>query len=172
MSDYEQEFDAEQYEPMHIREILPAGWQQAMIIESETVDTKRKMAGECRLGRVLKLTWQIVGGEHDGRRVFDTVNRENDNPEAVAIGNAQLSSICRASGRLKIPTSATLHKIICDIKIAVQAAKNGYEARNVIKGYLPAGESKAAGQQGTVAPTAPPVPTTSPPAGKAPWMKK
>lgn len=175
MADLGMDFDANAQEPMQPREILPAGWYQAAILESDLADTKAKQAGETQRGTILNLVWQIIGGQHDGRKVFDRVNRDNDNQAAVDIGSRQLSSICRACGRMLVRESDLLHNIICNIRLAVRPAKNGYEASNEIKEYTPA---TAAGAPAAPAqPAAPPqqqnrppqqqqnLPTYQPPAG-------
>lgn len=164
------DYDAEQYQPLESFEPLPAGKYEAMIIESERVTTKK---GD---GELLKLVWQITDGEYAGRKVFDRINLLNPNNQAVEIGMRQLSSICRAVGKLRISDSTELHDTPCLIDLKVRPAgpdKTGVhrDASNEVKGYeavAPAAPPAPAAR--TVAPRQPA--TASAGSARKPWERK
>lgn len=119
-------FDANKYEPVSFDTIEP-GEYDAIIVDSVLVPTK---AGD---GRILKLTYQIVKGEHKNRKVFDQLNIINPNETAQTIARGMLSSICRAVGVLNPQDSSELHNKVVTIKVAVKPATDEFEARNVVK---------------------------------------
>ncbi len=142
-------FDATQHDPTQSYDPIPAGKYRAMVVDSEVKPTK---AGT---GHLLKLTWEVLEGEYKGRKVFDNVNIDNPNPQAVEIAQKQLSAICRACGRLQISDSAEIHDIPCVIKVAVRPASGDYDAQNTIKAVEPVGAASAAAHAAPAAASAP-----------------
>lgn len=71
---------------------VPEGDYQLTVTDAEIKDTK---AGT---GKYVKLTLEIVGGEHEGRKVWQLFNVVNPNPEAVRISKEQMKSMLLASG--------------------------------------------------------------------------
>lgn len=186
MADLGFDYNAEDHKPLDSFEPVPPDKYEAMIVDSEVKPTN---AGD---GELLVLRWRIISGDYENRLVFDRVNLKNPNNEAVAIGQRQLSSICRALGKLRIKDSAELHEIPCIINVKIKAAgpdKKGVfrEAQNEIKGYEPidSGQQQAAPAPAAAAPSRPasfnkPAATSAParqPAtagagGKPPWSRK
>ncbi|NRA38574.1 MAG: DUF669 domain-containing protein [Planctomycetes bacterium] len=146
-------FNATQHEPQNGEfDALPAGEYQACIVSSEIKDTKK------RDGRYLELTIEIIDGQSKGRMVWERLNIQNPNADAVAIANGRLSAICHALAVMEISDSAQLHNKPMIIKVKkVKRADNG-EWSNEIAGYFSMSEKKAA-LQGTTA-------------SSAPWMSK
>lgn len=142
------EFNAEEHKPLDSFDPIPPDKYVAMIVESDIADTKS--AG----GKRLAITWQIVDGEYEGRKVFDNVNLQNASTQAVEIGQRQLATICRAVGKLKVKDSAELHDIPCIIDVRIKPAKGDYAAGNEIRGYAPI-NPEAATIATTPAPRAP-----------------
>ena len=144
-------FDATQIEPMASFDIMPAGKYPMVFTDSEMKDTA---AGT---GQYLQLTAEIIDGEFKGRKIWVRLNLINPNQTAVDIANREFSSICQAVGKPYVTDSAELHNIpfLGDVKI--EPAKNGYEARNGMKGYAPlaGGSSTPAPARQATAPTAP-----------------
>ncbi|MEM9073932.1 MAG: DUF669 domain-containing protein, partial [Myxococcota bacterium] len=83
-------FDAGSVEPSQSYELLPTGWYEALITESEMKDTK---SGK---GQYLELTFEIISGDHKTRRMWARLNLSNPNTKAVEIAEKDLSAICRA----------------------------------------------------------------------------
>ena len=154
------DFDANHVDPHKTYEPIPPGNYLAMIVESELVDNA------ARTGAYLKLQWQILEGDYQGRVVFDNLNLDNPSVKAVEIAQRRLSAICHACGKLQINDSEQLHNVPCVIKVGISPAKGDYTAQNNVKGY----ESNA----GAVAPAAagPQDPAGSGSAGVPVWKKK
>jgi hypothetical protein len=147
-------FNAGEVEASDSYDPIPAGWYSAMITESEFQPTK---AGT---GQFLKLRFDIIDGEHQGRVVFTNLNLDNPNPKAVEIAQKDLSAICRAVGVMTPQDSAELHDKPLQIKLTIRPARDGYDAQNEVKGYK--------GMDGA-APASAPAPFSA--AGKKPWEK-
>jgi hypothetical protein len=139
------------------------------------------MADTSKGGQMLKLTLQVIDGEHTNRMLFDRLNLVNSNPKAEEIAQRTLSSICHAVGKYQIRDSAELHNLplIASVKIRPASADGQYGPQNDIKGYKPATAQQAT-QAPAQQPVAQPAPTQQPipqaaqasqaPAGTPPWM--
>ncbi len=173
------DYNAEEHKPLESFDPIPAGKYSAMIVESER---KQTSAGT---GERLSLTWLIVEGEYEGRKVFDGINLVNPNPKAVEISMRQLSSICRALGKLRIQDSAELHDIPCEIKVGVRPsgpdAKGVHrDASNEVKDYaplqasgtVPAPTATAAATRPASAPARQAVATAPATPARKPWERK
>lgn len=111
------------YEP------LPAGKYKAQITNSEVKPTSTG-------GLMLKLTWDILDKEYQGRKVFGQLNIVNASEKAQQIGRGQLSSLSIACGKLGIPEdSIELHEIPHVIKLAIEESA-GYAPKNTVKGFF------------------------------------
>lgn len=130
-------FNAASFEPKTVeRDLIPDGWYQAMIIDSETKATK---AGT---GHYLQLTLEITDGPHTGRYVWDRLNLNNPNQTAVAIAQETLAQICHAISVLEPKETEELHHKAMEIKVGIQPAKGEYNESNVVKGYRAASTAK------------------------------
>ena len=153
MANLGQQFDAGQHEPEAPLELIPAGKYPAWITDSDVTSTKAVEDGRANRGKILKLEWTIIDGDHKGRKLYDNVNLENENPQAEEIGQRQLSTICRVLGKMQITDSSELHNIPAILRVKVRPAetKNGkqYEARNEVAGYYDQhGQAATAAQAG------------------------
>lgn len=149
-------FNAQEVEPNSGYTPIPAGKYLAIITEDEMKDTKR---GD---GRYLKLTFEIIEGEYNGRKLWAQLNLENPNPEAVKIARGDLSAICRAVGVMRLQDSVELHNLPLVINVRCKKNRETDEMQNEIKGY----EAKA-----NYAPGAAPA-TPAPQTGTLPWARK
>ena len=122
-------FDANTVDPMGKFTPIPVDDYLAVIIDSEMKATKK---GD---GKYLLLTFEIVEGEYKGRKIFDTLNLFNPNQTAVDIAQRALSAVCRATGVLHPKDSAELHGKPLVISVGIRSGSNGFEDKNVIKGY-------------------------------------
>lgn len=129
MADLGGVFNAEDVAPLGDRSPVPAGSYRACIVKSEWKDTK---SGS---GRYLELTIQIVDGEHKGRMVWSRLNLENPNSQAVGIARSELSSICRAVGKLTPRDTAELHDVPFIVEVSVKKRADNGEPNNEVKGY-------------------------------------
>lgn len=151
-------FDASAVAPQVTNGVIPAGTYLAHITESEI----RPLASGN--GQGLKLTFEIIDGQHKGRKVWDNLNIQHNNETTQRIAQAQLSALCHAVNVIKLEDTSALHYKPVKIKVTVREAEGKYQESNNIKGY----ESASGATPAPVAPTAP-----SADAPKAPaWAKK
>ena len=145
-------FNASEVEPQGTFEVIPAGRYVAVIIESVTKENSAKT------GSFLEMVFQIIEGPNEGRKLWARLNLKHPNETAVKIARAQLSSICRATGKMTPRDSAELHDIPLVIAVRVQKREDTGDMTNDISGYFKKEEGQAA---------------ASPQAQgkKAPWIK-
>ena len=88
-------FNAAEALPMEERTftLIPEGKYLASIIKADVVPTKAED------GERLNLQFKITQGEHKGEMIFEGLNTKNKNPQAVAISDRILKSICDAIGK-------------------------------------------------------------------------
>lgn len=146
-------FNADEYKDEYAP--LPAGRYTAMIVKSDLQATK---AGN---GSYLKLEIDIVDGQFKGRKLFENLNLDNPNQQAVNIAKATLANICRAVGVLHPKDSSELHMKPMSVMVSVEPERDGYPASNRIKRW----ESILTNP--TPANPAPATPSTA-----KPWEKK
>lgn len=129
MADLGCQFDAESVDPLGDRSPVPAGKYRCIVTKSDWKETK---SGG---GRYLEFTFQIVDGEHNGRMVWSRLNLENKSQQAVNIARSELSSICRAVGKLKPRDTMELHDIPLVVAVEVKKREDNNELTNEVKGY-------------------------------------
>ena len=130
-------FDANNHEPAGSFVIYDSGIYTVMINGSEFKETKAKKAGQASVGSFLQLNLRIADGPHAGGMLIDRINWENENPDAVSIGQGQLSAICRVVGVMQLQDSQQLHGIPFKVEVAkVPRNDDPSKFSNEIKGYL------------------------------------
>lgn len=159
-------FDATQVEPQGDFTPVPPGEYKVQIISSEMVETSSKN------GHMLKLELEILEGDQAGRKLFDRLNLDNPNSQAVEIAQRQLSAICHAVGKLSVQDSEELHMkpMVAVVKVDPARSANGreYGPSNGIKTYKAlAGAAPAA--SGGFRPST--QPSGSGAASSAPWKR-
>ena len=122
-------FDATAVAPANPLDPVPAGDYTVCIVDSEMKPTS---SGN---GYYLQLTLEVLEGEFSGRKIFDRLNLDNPNRQAVEIAQRTLSAICHAVGVLQVQDSAQLHDKPLVAKVAVRAARGEYGPSNEVKGY-------------------------------------
>lgn len=130
-------FDASQIQPNSF-EALPNGNYPVIITESDWNQTKSGT------GRYLKLTLEVIDGQFKGRKLFDRLNLENQNTQAVEIARKTLSAICHAVGVLQPTDSIELHNLPMVAIVACRKNEQTGEMANEIKGYKPKGSATPA----------------------------
>ena len=154
-------FDPSAVEPADTFEPLPAGNYPVEVVESTVDDTKNG------LGRLLKLTLRVIGGDYEGRRVWGHITIRHQNEVAQRIGQQLLGALCNAAGAGPIEDTEDLHGIPVQARIAIEADKTGqYGPRNVIRGLSPIEQRPAAAAPAVKATTARAVT-----GGAAPWKR-
>jgi hypothetical protein len=150
-------FNAAEVQPQQSFDALPPGRYEAIISASEMKDTK---AGT---GQYLQLTFDVVGGQYEGRKLWSRLNLVNPNATAVQIAERELSAICHCVGILVPADSEELHDALLVIDVIQELNPMSGQQTNRIKGYsqvsAPAPKAKPAAlagfATGKVAPAAP-----------------
>lgn len=132
-------FNANDVTPSQAFAPVPAAKYPAIIEASEIKPTS---AGT---GKRLNLTFSILGGEFNNRKIFEGLNIENPNSEAQRISLENLSAICHAVGVTNLTNTEQLHNKPLIINVKIKPAQGEYDAKNVIKGYEAASNGGAAG---------------------------
>ena len=117
-----------------------------------------------RNGKYIKVTFDIIDGQYQGRKIFENYNVVNQNSDAVQIALKNIKAWLiatggEASGELKMSTIESLEGKVFSAKLGVKVDKTGqYSDQNTIKVYLPPNGSKPAqskpAQQRAAEPTA------------------
>ena len=121
-------FDARKVEPRDDFSPLPEGKYLAAIIAS---DVKANKAGT---GRYLQLTFEILEGSYQGRRLWQRLNLEHPNPKAVELAQADLAQICRAVGVITVRDSDELHNLPLVIHVKCRKRQDTGEIGNEVRG--------------------------------------
>lgn len=126
-------FDATQVEPAGDFTPLAPGEYKVQIISSEMVETSAKT------GHMLKLELEVIEGDQAGRKLYDRLNLDNPNSQAVEIAQRTLSAICHAVGKMSVQDSEELHMLpmVAVVKVDPPRSVNGkeYGASNSVKTY-------------------------------------
>lgn len=163
-------FDANNHEPAGSFAVYDSGVYTVMVNGSEFKETKAKKEGRAAVGSYLQLNLRIAEGPHSGGTLIDRINWENENPDAVSIGQSQLSAICRVVGVMQLQDSQQLHGIPFKVEVA-KAPRNDDPSKfsNEIRAYLDINGNEAsqvgkATEGSATPPTQSAPPTSTPPA--------
>lgn len=165
-------FDATQVEPQGDYTPIPPGEYKVQIVSSEMVENS------ARTGSMLKLEIEVIDGDQAGRKLYDRLNLDNPNAQAVEIAQRTLSAICHAVGKLSVSDSEELHfrPMVAVVKVDPPRTVNGreYGPSNSIRTYKALTGAQAMSQSSVPAaggfkPSAPP--QASGQSGSAPWKR-
>lgn len=141
-------------------ETIPAGWYRGVVTQTEQVETKNG-------GVQLKITFEVIEGEYESRKVFERATLFNDNPKAVEIGLRLIKQLKIAAGKPTSRQEEDFWDIPVLAKVSIEKDKNGqYDDKNRIR------EFKAIDAAPTQAPakaTAAATPTSGDGAPKKAW---
>ena len=180
-------FDPSTHEGTRDFEPFPPGWYLAQMIENSVEHARN------RNGMYLLAVFEVLSGDHRGRKIYQNVTLQNANQQAVEIGQRLLTDIYTAVG-ITAPTKdigVMLFKPVM-VRVGIKRDKDGvYLDRNCITSVRPPGYQPKRGRYASAvtvaapaheqpaAPAAPkspaPSPTPSPtpkpatPQGDAPW---
>ena len=143
-------FNANTVEPSTEYSAIPAGKYLAVITNSEMKPTRNNT------GRYLELTFEVIEGDHKGRKVWARLNLENVNVLAVQIARGELSAICRAVGIMTPNDSAELHNLPLLITVKQKKRDDTGDLSNEIKGYARKEAAAGAGKPAQAATATPP----------------
>jgi hypothetical protein len=132
-------YDATGGQTMGERDALPAGEYTAALVKSDRTQAKSNPDNS-----FIACEFEVMDGEHKGRRFWTNLNLWNGNAQAVDIAQRELNSVMHACGRLRIVETEELHGIPMRVKLGFQ--KND-ATRNEVKGYSPLNGGGNASQQ-------------------------
>ena len=124
-------FNAGDYDPTDDFEPLPAGEYLTMITGATLENTKTG-------GRMVKLTYTIMEGQHESRKLWSQHNIVNSSPKAEEIGRKELSRIAHAIGRPQINDTEQLLNQVVRIRIVIKNDP-GYGPKNEVKKWINVG---------------------------------
>lgn len=133
---------------------IPAGEYKVHIADSDMKPTKNGN------GSYLQLEMEVLEGDQQGRKLFDRLNLDNPNSQAVEIAQRTLNAICVAVGKLSISDSNELHNIPMVAVVKVDPPRGEYGASNSIRTYKPVGAA-----------TSSPAPSPSGGGSSPPWKR-
>lgn len=134
MAQLDNEFDANEVPEADPFEVLPDNTVVTVVLDK----SERKMTKDGE-GEYIAMEFVVVEGPYESRRFFENLNLWNKNEKAVAIAKRMLSSLSHAAGVLKFSDTEELHGRPVLAKLGTEPARNGYDARNKIKTFLPVG---------------------------------
>lgn len=102
-------FNAQEVAPNTALEAIPSGVYPVIITNSEEKPNGATSKDPNGTNVVIEMT--VQGGEFNGRKVFDRLNLNNQNQQAVDIAYATLSALCHVTGKFQITDTAQLHGI-------------------------------------------------------------
>lgn len=94
---------------------IPAGWYNATVKSGELKVTKGASPGEA-----LVIGFHIDDGPQAGAHVTNKFTISNKNPEAVRIGQADLSALCHATQRLDVSNDQVFNGARVQIKVGFE----------------------------------------------------
>jgi hypothetical protein len=177
-------FDPSQYEGTTDLVPIPPGWQSAQIVEASCKEALNNSSSTYVLA-----VFEIIEGEHKGRKIFQNVTLTNQNQQAVEIGQRLPTDICNALEIGPLKNLEVLQYKPLKVRVGIKRDKDGvYPDRNQITQVRPYDFVPKRGGDPTsvTAPLPQPVgsgsATTSPPSvsrpapatpgGSAPWRQQ
>ena len=124
------DFNADNVEPAGSFDPLPAGEYVVVIESSDEKDNKKGT------GQYLKMVYNVVEGDYEGRKIFENLNIVNDSADAQKIGMGKLRDICIAVGNHTPDDTEELHNIPFIAKVAIKKGNDDYpEPQNIVRKY-------------------------------------
>lgn len=131
-------FDLNEYESSGTRDYSPFP-KGEYTLKCTDAETKTTRSG----GEMIAATFEVVGGEYDGRKVWNNYNIHNDSEKAQKIGREQVASWARACGKPNASSFDELLERKFIASIDIEKGKDGYADKNRIVGYVMQGSAPA-----------------------------
>jgi len=167
MPDLGQTIDKSEHDDPVSFEIIPPGEYVAMIVDSDIEPNK------AATGHFVKLEYEIIEGEHKGRKLWGRYNFDNPNEKAVEIAKRELAAIGAAVAKPIWRATEELHDKPLVVTVKVDTRDKDRGPQNEIKGWKPTGQAAATQPTSTPATTqATPQAQQAPASNSAlPWAK-
>src|SRR5262245_563783 len=150
-------------------DVLPVGEYVAQVVEASILQPN---SGD---GHYLALTWKIIGGDYEGRQVWQRITFLHSSEQAQTIGRKTLKDLCIATDVAERVEDAEVFRFKpVRIRLGIERDKQGvYPDKNRISRILPL-EPKSVEPEQPTKPAATKVPSAAKtpkpaPAGPAPW---
>jgi hypothetical protein len=111
--------------------IVPTGSYDVVCDDAVVKDTK---SGG---GQYINAKFRIVGGEYDGRTLFNMFNIANQNPKAVEIGLSQLKSFMKAAGVTDLKLNSVLDLVGLRALAVVKVKTDDFGEKSTISYFKP-----------------------------------
>ena len=152
--------------------LLPKGYYKVVALKEELKDTKSG-------GKYISIEFEAIESK---RKIWESYNIVNDNATTVKIATEQLESFAWAVGLNVLRNSEELLFKEVTAYVDIDPEKNGYKAKNKIKGYYPVTWTveqieahRKSKSKDAAAPGVPPSPAVATPtvgATGSPWARK
>lgn len=116
---------------------LPKGEYVLSCVDAEVKATKSG-------GEMISATFEVLSGQHTGRKIWNNFNIHNKSEAAQRIGREQVASWARACGKPNANSFDDLIDRKFKASVDIEKGSNGYSDKNRIVGYVVSGtEPKA-----------------------------
>ena len=124
-------FDLKDYESSGTRDYspIPKGEYTIKCTEAESKDTKSG-------GEMIVATFEVVGGQFNGRKIWNNFNINNSSEKAQKIGREQVASWARTCGKPNATSFDELLERKFIASIDIEKGKDGYADKNRVVGYI------------------------------------
>jgi hypothetical protein len=129
-------------------EVMPDGEYKLMGVDAEEKQTQKKN------GTYISAKFEVVGGPHTGRLVWQNFNIVNPNETAQRIGRQELVAWATACGKATADDTDKLLGKVFSAKLGLEKGTGGYADSNRIKAFLIGTPNKAPEPMNTPAPAA------------------
>lgn len=161
-------FDVSSTKPQAAFDPIPPGWYAMRINKADVVVGQKAGTGE-----MLKVEFEVIEHAHPdqaGRRVFANFCHQHDNKQTRDIARAQIAAIGQSIGKPSMNDTEEMLGGELRVKVGVQPAKDGYDARNEVKGFKALSDVDVAAPAAST-PAAKPAQASAPAASKQPWKR-
>ena len=121
---------------------IPAGEYRLKALEAE------EKQNSANTGSYINVKFQVVGGDYDGRFIWNMFNINNQSEKAQQIGRQQLVAWATACGKPDADDTDKLLEKAFMASISIDPAKDGYAAKNRIRAFLFEKAGAASGSAG------------------------
>ncbi len=113
------------------RDVIPKGRYTAIVSKAQWKNGRQPGA------RYVELEITLQGPSHAGRKVWDRLNLENPNPDAVSIARRSAAALCVAVGLGGFADPSELCDKMFEVNIGIEKDKTGqYPDKNRVASYV------------------------------------
>lgn len=143
-------------------EAFPANRYTLQVTESDLVEKDNG-------NMLLKVTYEVVGGEYEGRKMWGNFNLRHTSEQAQSIAQREFADLVLACGLTAVDDSEELHFIPFVADVKQEKRKDNGELANRIKKFIPAGGEPPASKPAPAKAATPAANTGSNGKSSRPW---